>query len=83
MNITMWIQHTRSTVQFVLHTNSTTYVTFKIPREVYAYGARVFAHFSNALRIEISRSIRLSEKFLSFHKIIDEQEFLFYIISLN
>ena len=28
--------------------------------------------------------IRLSEKFLSFHKvIIDEQQFLFYIILLN
>ena len=28
--------------------------------------------------------IRLPEKFLSFHKaIIDEQQFLFYIISLN
>ena len=33
---------------------------------------------------QLNMNIRLSEKFLSFHKvIIDEQEFLFYIILLN
>ena len=31
----------------------------------------------------MSDDIRLSEKFLSFHKVIDEQQFLFYIILSN
>ena len=44
---------------------------------------------SQIIRVNTSRNvlcefIKLSEKFLSFHKmIIDEQQFLFYIILLN
>ena len=35
-------------------------------------------------KIHNKRYIRLSEEFLSFHKVImDEQQFLFYIILLN
>ena len=41
--------------------------------------------FSRRTKIRrIQRDIRLSGKFLSFHKVmIEEQQFLFYIISLN
>ena len=45
---------------------------------------KVLAHFNNTKCIKynyIYIYIRLSEKFLSFHKVImDEQQFMFYII---
>ena len=47
----------------------------------------LFSFFFFSFLSELGRfvpGIRLSEKFLSFHKvIIDEQQFLFYIILLN
>ena len=46
----------------------------------------MFLHIFNQWKYanDMFENIRLSEKFLSFHKVIlDEQQFLFYIILLN